>query len=173
VTDLIFLDTETTGLDYGRHEIWEIAWAINDGPITERVLVHSLKMADPKALDLNGYFRRHAGAIPRSDGPWVDLDVRQILAGNTIVCANPTFDRIFMYLRWGYEPYHYRSIDVESMAMLVFEWDRPRGLKDVAAELRSRSWDIPEPDHTAGKDVEVLRACYDALRKENQKWKIY
>lgn len=173
MTDLIFLDTETTGLEYKTHEIWEIAWAVNDGPIQEEVLVHSLKTADMTALDLNGYFLRHAGALPRSEGPWIDLNVRKALAGNTLVCANPTFDRIFMYLRWGHEPYHYRSIDVESIALIVFEWDRPRGLKDVAAELRSRKWDIPEPDHTAGKDVEVLRACYNALREENKKWKIY
>lgn len=164
MNDLIFLDTETTGLEYVQHEIWEIAWAINDGPIEERILVHSLKTADQVALDLNGYLSRHPEGA-RSKGPLVDLEVRRILSGNTIVCANPTFDRIFMYLRWGKEPYHYRSIDVESMALVVFDWERPRGLKDVAAELRSRGYDIPEPDHTAGKDVEVLRACYDSLRR--------
>jgi DNA polymerase III epsilon subunit-like protein len=172
MTDLVFLDTETTGLEYKTHEIWEIAWAINDGPIEERILVHSLKTADPSALDLNGYHVRFPEGA-RSKGPMTDLEVRNILAGNTIVCANPTFDRIFMYLRWGHEPYHYRSIDVESMALIVFGWARPRGLKDVAEELRRRGFDIPEPDHTAGKDVEVLRACYNALYVEVDKYKIY
>lgn len=172
MTDLIFLDTETTGLEYDKHEIWEIAWAVNDGPIEERILVHSLKTADPKALDLNGYHVRFPEGA-RSKGPMTDLEVRNILAGNTIVAANPTFDRIFMYLRWGHEPYHYRSIDVETMALTVFDWSRPRGLKDVAEELTQRRYDIPLPDHTAGKDVEVLRACYNALRVENSRGKIY
>jgi DNA polymerase III alpha subunit (gram-positive type) len=172
MTDLIFLDTETTGLEYGNHEIWEIAWAVNDGPIEQRILVHSLKSADPKALDLNGYLVRYPEGA-RSKGPMTDLEVRNVLAGNHIVCANPTFDRIFMFLRWAHEPYHYRSVDVESMALVVFGWDRPRGLKDVSAELRTRGFDIPDPDHTAAKDVEVLRACFNALRVEVDKYKIY
>lgn len=172
MSDLIFLDTETTGLEYDKHEIWEIAWAVNDGPVEERILVHSLKTADPKALDLNGYHIRYPEGA-RSKGPMTDLEVRSVLADNTIVCANPTFDRFFMYFRWGHEPYHYRSIDIESMAMLVFGWERPRGLKDVAAELRQRMYNIPDPDHTAGVDVEVLRACFNALRVENDRYKIY
>lgn len=173
MSDLVFLDTETTGLEYGKHEIWEIAWAVNDGPVEECVLVHSLKTADPEALDLNGYFRRHVGAVPRSEGPWMDLNVRKALANNTLVCANPSFDRFFMYFRWGHEPYKYRSIDVESIALVVFDWARPRGLKDIAQALRDLKYDIPTPDHTAGKDVEVLRACYNALRIENNRHKIY
>ncbi len=172
MSDLIFLDTETTGLEYGNHEIWEIAWAVNDGPVETRILTHSIASADPKALDLNGYHVRFPEGA-RSKGPTTDVEVRNVLAGNTIVCANPTFDRIFMYLRWAYEPYHYRSIDLESMALLAFEWERPRGLKDVVDALRKRGHEIPAPDHTAGKDVEVLRACYYALFKENNYGKIY
>lgn len=165
MTDLIFLDTETTGLEYDKHEIWEIAWAVNDEPVVERILVHSLKTADPKALKLNGYFDRYPGGA-RADGPIVDIDVREMLKGNTLVCANPTFDRMMMWMRWKVEPYHYRSIDVESMALTVFGWERPRGLMDIANELRRREYDISYPDHTAAKDVQVLRECYNALRLE-------
>lgn len=172
MSDLIYFDSETTGLEPNKHEMWEIAWAVNDEPIVERILVHSLKTADPKALDLNGYFVRFPGGA-RSDGPIVDIDVRHLLAGNTLVCANPTFDRMFMYARWGLEPYHYRSIDIESMALVVFGWERPRGLKDVADELRSRGHDIAFPDHTAVMDVRVTRECYKALRIEADKYKIY
>lgn len=172
MSDLIFLDTETTGLDPELHEVWELAYAKNDGPINTYVLPHSLKSADPRALAMNGYFQRHPlGA--RADGPMGDIYLKEILAGNTLVCANPTFDRMMLRKRWGLEPWHYRSVDVESMALVVFDWDRPRGLKDVAAELRSRKHDIPEPDHTAGKDVLVLRTCYYALRDENRKDRIY
>lgn len=172
MSDLIFLDTETTGLDHEKHEVWEIAWAINDGPIETRIVVHSLKTADQVALDTNGYFRRYPQGA-RSEGPLVDLEIRRILSGNTLVCANPTFDRMFLNKRWGGEPYHYRSIDIESMALVVFGWERPRGLKDVAAKLRQHMYNIPDPDHTAGVDVEVLRACFNALRVENDRYKIY
>lgn len=170
MSDLIFLDTETTGLEADKHEIWEIAWAVNDGEIESAIIPHSIVKADPKALGMNGYYKRVHYV---DQGINVDLLVREMLEGNTLVCANPTFDRMFMWQRWGYEPYHYRSIDIESMALLAFEWERPRGLKDVAAELRYRKHDIPEPDHSAAKDVEVLRACYHALRSENNKYKIY
>lgn len=172
MNDLIFLDTETTGLDPERHEIWEIAWAINDGPVEERVLVHSLKTADLKALELNTYLEHHPNGA-RSEGPMVDLEIRKVLEGNTLVCANPTFDRMFMRQRWGYEPYHYRSVDIESMAMMVFEWDRPRGLKAISAELQSRGYNVADPLHRAWIDVVTTRECYKALRNENTKHKIY
>jgi DNA polymerase III epsilon subunit-like protein len=168
MNDLICLDTETTGLDPDKHEIWEIAWAVNDGPVEERILVHSLKTADQVALDTNGYFT-HFPKGARSEGPMVDLEVRRILSGNTIVCANPTFDRMFMQKRWGSEPYHYRSVDIESMALLFFGWPRPRGLKDIADVLRGMGYIIGEPQHRAWADVVVLRQCYMALLAEQQK----
>jgi oligoribonuclease (3'-5' exoribonuclease) len=164
-TDLIFLDTETTGLDPDKHEIWEIAWAINDEiPVQERILVHSLKTADPTALEVNTYLEHHPQGA-RSEGPMVDLEVRKVLEGGTLVCANPTFDRMFMRKRWGLEPYHYRSIDVESMALAILEYDRPKGLKDIAEELRDMGYNIADPLHRAWIDVVVLRECYKTLRQ--------
>ena len=171
MSDLIFLDTETTGLDPEKHDVWEIAWAVNDGPIRSVILPHSIVKADIKALNMNGYWDRVPGHFP--DPETYDITIRGILEGNTLVCANPTFDRMFLWRRWGYEPYHYRSIDIESMALLCFEWERPRGLKDIVDELNSRVYDIDKPDHSAAKDVEVLRACYKAIRLENNKYKIY
>ena len=174
MSDLVFLDTETTGLDPDKHEVWEIAWAVNDGPIEERLVLHSLRGADPEALDLNGYYDKNpVGTSPYAHDPRIDIEIRNILKENTLVCANPTFDRMFLRRRWGMEPYHYRSIDIESMALLCFEWERPRGLKDIREELVSRGHDIPAPDHSAAKDVKVTRACYHALRAENNKYKIY
>lgn len=165
MTDLIFLDTETTGLDPDKHEIWEIAWAVNDEvPVQERILVHSLKTADPKALEMNGYLEHYPEGA-RSWGPMVDLEVRSVLEGNTLVCANPTFDRMMLRKRWGYEPYHYRSLDIESMAYGILGYERPKGLKDIAADLQSFGYNIADPLHRAWIDVVVLRECYKALRK--------
>jgi DNA polymerase III epsilon subunit-like protein len=163
MTDLIFLDTETTGLNPDLHQIWEIAWAVNDGDIESAILSHSLRTADPKALELNGYYQRCRGMVMGDD--WAtELNLHRMLAGNTLVCANPTFDRMMLRKRWGGEPYHYRSIDIESMALGILKFERPLGLKDIRAELDMLGFVIAEPDHSAAKDVEVLRDCYHALR---------
>jgi oligoribonuclease (3'-5' exoribonuclease) len=154
MSDLIFLDVETTGLDPAKHEIWEFAWAVNNGPV-----------------NLNHYLEKYPTGA-RAEGPMVDLEIRSVLAGNTLVCSNPTFDRMFMFFRWGYEPYHYRSIDIESMALLLFEWERPRGLTDIATELRDYyGYDIPVPNHSAFDDVVATRACYNAMRDLQSEYK--
>lgn len=164
MNDLVFLDTETTGLNPDIHEVWEIAWAVNDdAPVQAMIVPHSLATADLEALRINHYWDR-ARAEPAHTS--IDLDIRHLLEGNTLVCANPTFDRMFLRKRWGVEPYRYRSIDIESIALAVFGWDRPKGLKDIADELNSRGYNIGEPNHSAWIDVVVLREAYKALRKE-------
>lgn len=163
MTDLVFLDTETTGLDPALHEVWEIAWAINDGPIQSGIVTHSIQTADPKALELNGYWTRGfcEGSVESAD-----VTLREILTGATIVGANPAFDTAFLRARWGVAPWHHRLIDVESMALTVLGYERPKGLHALATDLRDRGHDIPTPDHTAAADVATTRAVYDAFRIE-------
>jgi DNA polymerase III alpha subunit (gram-positive type) len=163
VTDLVFLDTETTGLDPRVHEVWEIAVAINEAPISSYRLPHSLATADPKALEINGYWTR--ANLPGSTDAY-DLELRELLTGATIVGANPAFDTAFLSARWRCTPWHHRLIDVESMALTVLGYERPKGLHGLAGDLRERGHDIPEPDHTAAADVATTRAVYFALRAE-------
>lgn len=161
---LVFLDTETTGLDPALHEVWEIAWAIGDGQIQSGVLPHSLRTADPEALALNGYHRPSRGAV--NVDPGLDPFLRKQFTGATIVGSNPAFDTAFLRARWGVAPWHHRMIAVESVALGVLGYERPKGLAGVAADLRDRGHDIPEPDHTAAGDVATLRAVYVALLVE-------
>lgn len=165
---LVFLDTETTGLDPERHEVWEIAWAISDGPVLSSILPHSLATADPEALALNRYWERFPGGVVAED-PGLDPFLRKQFTGATIVGSNPAFDTAFLRARWGVAPWHHRLIAVESMAFGIFGYDRPKGLAAVAADLRERAHEIPEPDHTAAGDVSALRAVYTALRDEAQR----
>lgn len=39
---LVFLDTETTGLDPARHEVWEIAYAVGKHDILSAIVPHQL-----------------------------------------------------------------------------------------------------------------------------------
>ena len=156
--DLVFLDTETTGLDPRIHEVWEIAWAVNDGPVQVIQVGHTLTSADPQALKINGYVDRWQ---PLSETSREDeAALREALDGATLVCSNPAFDEAFLRRRWGSPNWHHRKIDIATYAMPALGTDRPVGLATIAERLGVRA-----PDHTAKVDVLVLRACYRKLAK--------
>lgn len=137
----IIADTETTGLDPDRHEIWEIGALLRDGG-GEHLwrMKPDLKAADPQALAVGRYYKRTAGMLSSSFPATWDLadpaqqdqtpywsdprliasKVAPLLDDATIVAANPTFDAGFLtaFLRYhGEAPaWHYRLRDIGSMA---------------------------------------------------------
>lgn len=158
---LVYLDTETTGLDPQLHSIWEAAWAVDDGPIKSGLLEHHLKNADRKALEINHYDER-------ANPPWADEGaLRLALDGATLVGANPAFDAGFLRARWGESPWRYRLFDIEAYAMPLLGYDTPKGLATIAADLG-----VVAPDHTAAADVHTLRECHRRLRQayNRQAW---
>lgn len=162
MTHLVYLDVETTGLDPRRHEVWEVAWAIEGNPIRSGVIAHDLKRPDPAALRVNRYLDRVGERDLRAELVF-ETDVVEALAGATIVGANPAFDTAFLAARWKRAPWHHRLLDVEAYAMGALGWDRPRGLAAIHAELVDFGHAIPAPDHTAAGDVACVRACHVAL----------
>lgn len=56
---IAFVDIETTGLDPDVHEIWEVGLIDPDGAEHRWFLPVDLGRADPIALDIGGYHRRH------------------------------------------------------------------------------------------------------------------
>ena len=166
----VYLDTETTSLDPDTGEIWELAYAVDDGEIVADFLPHDLMHAQPAALRIGRYLDRVPDVIrgSRSASTPFETEAMKAMGRATIVGANPAFDTAFLRARWGHAPWHHRILDIEAYAMPAFGWDEPRGLKDVAEACRSRTSlrgrDIPEPDHTAAGDVATVRACHLALR---------
>lgn len=186
---LVFLDTETTGLDPVRHQVFEVAWAVDDGPLKRVVLKHDLgEGADPRALRVNKYLDRRIDECPfglynYGDEPAAHLmenmgdheaalrAIRQDWSDAHLVCSNPAFDESFLvpYLRkygitWDAPFWHHRKVALESYAMAKFGWTQPKGMKAVRDELVDHhQLPIPEPDHTAVGDVIVLRQCFHAL----------
>lgn len=172
MTTYAFADVETTGLDPDIHQVWEIALAIDDGPIHSMVVAHHTFGADPEALAVSKYYER-GGSVGASydDDPTRILaseafenTVIDALAGATLVGANPAFDAAMLTARWGTAPWHFRLLDVEAYAMGALGYDRPRGLATITRDLRARGFDIPHPDHSAAADVAATRAAFRALQ---------
>lgn len=162
----VFLDTETTGLDPNRHQVWEIAYAVDDGEVKSSIVSHELTNADPAALHLNGYYGRGYSGDPYSySGQHIwEGEFKAALQGATLVGANPAFDAAFLQARWGSAPWHYRLLDVESYAMPILGYETPQGLKRITDDLREMGYTIHKPDHSARADVLGLRDAYRALK---------
>ena len=161
---LVFLDTETTGLDPALHEVWEVAYAFEDGAIQTSHLKHDLRTADPAALANNGYHNRAPVHFARGFASQADVALRRARSGATIVGSFPAFDTACLRARWGGAPWHHRLVAVESMAMQQRGRARPKGLAGVRDTLVEIGYEIPEPDHSAAGDVATLRDVYRALR---------
>ena len=166
MTVLVFVDTETTGLDSRIHQAYEVCWwrEDEDTPNTA-ILPHTLIRADDKALEIGGYHSRGVEPGRHQSERWQAVaELYDALNGATLVGSNPAFDASFLRETLQVAPWHHRLINVAEGGMWTFGWDRPKGLADVANECRARGYDIPEPDHTAEGDVRTTRAVYEALR---------
>lgn len=165
---LVFIDTETTGLDPERHHIWEVAAIVReDGKADEefrRMMLTDLTTADPAALRLGRYYER-IRTEDRSYRGVVAVDLAEVLDGATLVGANPSFDAAFLgrFLR-DFElcpTWNYRLVDVEVMAMTRLGWPIPKGLGASARALGLDS-DAYET-HTALGDARLARDVYDRV----------
>jgi hypothetical protein len=132
-----FCDTETTGLDPERHQVWEVA-VIVDG--TEHVWQQYLWQpsqaepdwsgVDPWVLDNTGIRERydHASAVTWQE---TALNLRDLVTGRHLVGACPWFDSERLHRIWlryagmwrpdepgapgRAHPWHYHLIDVETL----------------------------------------------------------
>lgn len=175
MTGLIFLDTETTGLDLMTHDIWEVAWAVDHEPVISGLVPHSLHGAQAVALRVNRYHERcevdEPLAIPTEVEDYLYDTFNEYPRRHgvrlTVVGANPHFDLYRLSRRWDWDaPWHYRAIDLSSYAMPILGHDTPQGLKRIAEELDERGWAIlrdEETAHSAAADVATVRACFYAL----------
>ena len=165
--DLVFLDTETTGLDPTKHEVIEVA-IIRCNPQTitpwwewsTKIKPERIETAHPKALAVNGY----------SEEAWADAPTFKQVAGEIAdrlrdglaVGHNVSFDLAFLQAgfdraRWKVRlPYH--KIDTVTLAYTHLV---PKGLKRLRLDAIRKFYGMSTTGaHTAIVDVQHTREAY-------------
>lgn len=197
---LAFVDLETTGLNPDYSSIWEIAIIIRVPSGREyehhwqirQTEIH-LRDADPKALEIGRYYERMvvskemAYAQITPDGHPVGVsrralmdNVAGLLTDAVMIGSNPAFDAAFLRVFLDSSPWHYRTIDIATLAAgfrfgqaksgayggdFTFATDYPQ-LPYKSYDL-SRAVDVEPPTadvaHTALGDARWAMAVYDAV----------
>lgn len=185
-----FVDNETTSLDRDQRQVWECALIRAEaGGWAEYVwqLPVDLSKADPKSLAMNGFHERRwpRARSTSGQGPTLislpDFASRfaELTRGLTLVAANVGFDEgdLWKILRANGEcpMWHYRSIEVESLAAGYLVGQRPR-LGDEAGGFDPRPpWKHTDliralginPDdfarHSALGDARLVKAVYERV----------
>lgn len=163
MTDFLYLDTETTGLDPEVHKLVEVSWALGDDEPTTLVIPHTLEMANAEALKINRYYERHLDDTSKW-ATWRDFaELNAVLEDAHIAGSNPAFDAAFLKVH-GFRGWHHRLMDVPLWVAGRLNLPESLGLKRTADLLRGEGYKIPEPDHSAGGDVLTTRAIHKIAR---------
>ena len=163
---VVFCDTETTGLDPGRHEIWEVALIDEFGAEHEWRLPVDLGRADPRALAVGGYHER-ATSSPKAPTDLLSFagTFRELTMGHHLAGAVISFDeeRLRLLLRANGEcpMWHYHLVDVEALAAGLCHMPPPWDSDEL-----SRAVGV-SPDnftrHSALGDARWAKAIYEAV----------
>ncbi len=181
----IFLDTESTGLDFRLHGPIEIAFQIidlSDGTLVteyQEIIYPSKKIwenKDPNSLLINGFSWEEV-----SKGKKTSRIKKEILAifneykidrKNAIfICQNPSFDRVMFSqiisssaqeeLKW---PYHWLDLASMYWSRSILENKIPWE-KGVSKDVIAKAFQLPSEDkpHRAMNGVKHLIICYETV----------
>jgi len=172
MSGLAFVDTETTGLDPDRHEVWEVALIVDEREHVWQLPV-DLGRADPVALRISGYHERRVDATQLVSLPTYAEAFARLTRGRHLVGAVPSFDeerlRKLLRANGACPEWHYHLIDVEALAVGYL-----RGMASAyTPPLPWRSDDLsvecgampPSDDdrHTALGDARWAKRLYEAI----------
>jgi DNA polymerase-3 subunit epsilon/oligoribonuclease len=186
----IFLDIESTGLDFTRHHVVEIALKVVDlttGEIVssyESIVKQPLsawKKRDPLSVEINGFTfeKLLVGKEPKVVGEEIVnlLNGLKIKRGEAVfICQNPSFDRSFFsqlicpYTQELYKwPYHW--LDLASMYLASIarksleEGDEFPKTISLSKNDIAMSYGLPKEGipHTAMNGVNHLIKCFEAV----------
>lgn len=169
---LVFVDTETTGLDvFSGQELLSIAVITEyaDGRI-ERweslIRPENLEVASEKALKINGYTDALWGNAPSFDEVAPEILSRLEYGGGKIVVGhNVQFDMTFIRESLRRSGYEYRlAYPMIDTITLAHEHLQPVGLRSMQLDQirKMMGWSL-EGAHTAMTDAETARRLYHTL----------
>ena len=189
-TPIAFVDTETTHLDAEKGDAWEVAVILREtdgeqAADTEYVwqIRPNLATADPESLRIGRYLDRFAvpahveaaftgypdKAVPMTRFQAVSA-IRSVLDGAVLVGSNPGFDDRFLRKLLGAAPWHYRPLDIATLAaghMWALDHDlMAKDPKPISSRWLSRQVGVEPPGddaHQALVDARWARDVYDAV----------
>jgi oligoribonuclease (3'-5' exoribonuclease) len=161
---LISLDTETTGTDLERHEIWEVALVLSDGDYLEYQFPVDLANADPNALQINDFYERFYVR------PWSDKVLREQALGIARYTAKATlmgcaigFDMKFLdklLRKYHVGPaWSHRALDLGSYAAARVGAPLPLSSREMAENVAN------DASHTALGDAQWNWSVYHWYRR--------
>ncbi|MFE7462322.1 3'-5' exonuclease [Nocardiopsis terrae] len=191
MTKRVYLDCETTGLNPRIHHPWEIAVIVEEPgqPTREEsvLLPVDLTDADPKALDIGGFWDRHPQGTDSYPGDVEEPRVvaralARLLADAVVIGSNPMFDKdmIAPFLAEHGQPWaaHYRTVDVITLGAGRLMGHLPQDLPTLGYQHPtlpyrttdiSRAFGVDPSDyarHTALGDCRWVRDLYRAITRK-------
>jgi len=160
----VYIDTETSGLDPQRNEIWEIALVSDDDEDAVWLLPVDLSRAEPDALRIGRFYERwsHTKTTPLVEA--ADA-IARLTAGAHLVGVNPAFDAAFLsvFLRAnGYCPaWEYHLVDVLALAAGKLAAEPPWSSRVLSTAVGVNPEDYDR--HTALGDACWAKAIYEAV----------
>lgn len=166
---MIFIDVETTGLDWALDHVIELAYmpADQQDPITlfpftiEPQDYATMRRQHGEALDINKFDERYPDGVEYS-GDQAILKFIEDTTGAMLVGANVRFDArmIENTLRLRPEPWHHRLFDLQAYAAGVLRLPQPIGWAEICERVIP---DLSQPDHSAAGDTRTVAQVYDRL----------
>lgn len=156
----VFVDTETTGLDSSSDSLVELSYATLDSDI--KTLYFGIIEVPDFIDNLTKFYDRGVHLQPRSSLEEA-LAFVETLRGNTMVAANPAFDKGFMEEQELFTA-HYRMLDIESYAMAKLGLDQVPSMFEIVKQLEGLGYVLTQPDHSSYNDVKALREAFNILR---------